>query len=161
MYLPVHYGILSVRDNYNNNIGYVVSKCYLIRESKKYFPKGGYVCRYDVIFPYTISSGFEIKKTHTPYTSYDYDDLPIGTENIPVIFDKKSKALDFRDSLNQNIVNDKIGVISNVTQEKCDTVRKEFKKYLTKLFILENEIEDLNKDMILEKNINGKRKELK
>lgn len=85
---PIKYAVLKLKEKsgygYNSEetiFGYIVSKCYVIEKSIRYYPDGTNKLFYKVVFPFKDISEYKAN------LYYNYETQDIGNENIP-IFDR-------------------------------------------------------------------------
>ena len=173
---PIKYAVLELKQQggYSNNYediirGYIVSKCWLVESSIKYFSSGESEISHKVIFPYSSLDDFKaslhnnrkyIGKRIIP--SYDACDEPYPVDIVTDLFDTyeeaKAKAKEKNDALRRELI---LTVPYRTYYQQFkptfEYVEKNFKNELAICQLFEDEVEENTKDMIITPNIEDKK----
>ncbi len=106
---PIKYAAMPIENNNGEPLAYIVSKCYVISEEKKYSPDGDIKYNYNVVFPYQSCGNFY----PADYGCWKRVDPDINnTSKVTYVFDDYSGALSFASIKNANILQNKKKFIS-------------------------------------------------
>lgn len=124
---------------------YIVSKCYLIKNTTTYKENGSSVKEYEVVFPYQpFEYGWE--KNLPRYSIYGNC---INSTMVDLVFDSYEEALNYVDIKNRDLCDDNIRYISI---EKAKMYEEEFITKLSKYQILEQQILNYTSDLKIGEN---------
>lgn len=165
---PIKYAVLELKQKggYTNNYediirGYIVSKCWVVESSIKYFSSGESEVSHKVVFPYSSLDDFKaslrnngkyIGKRIIP--SYDANDEPYPVDIVTDLFDTyedaKAKAKEKNDALQKDLVLT-VPYKAYYPQFRISfaEVEEKFKSELAICQLFEDEVEENTKDMII------------
>ena len=127
---------------------YIVSKCYLVNDNKKYEKDGSITQKYYVVCPYYKD---EYLTWHRQEPSFNYiSNTCYNSIKVNNIFDNLEDAKKYKDDLNDELLTKKISYlpVKNL-KEKIIETKKEFNKLLSHYNKLEEEIENQTQDLIV------------
>ena len=160
---PIKYAILPKREengfvtgtnelmsNYEVT-GYVVSKCYLVSETKKYLEDGTSNVTYEVVFPYSVNTLVETSKREIP--SFNFNGECTNSVEVSEVFNNYDDAKEVAMKQNQKIYNSELGNVSFIDvnyQENIRIMELEYNKKLGFYKKIEDLIELNTSDMIVD-----------
>ena len=149
MNYPVKYAVLVLeQDDLNSDVKYyIVSKCYVLENTIRYFEESEKKTLYKVIFPYPKMTD-DFSKRVEP--SFNENGDPRFCELVNILFDNFSKAKEYATLKNNNV---NLKLVSEVSlerddwQEEIDRVQKEHGKGLNKCYDFEEKLMNATSDM--------------
>lgn len=109
---PIKYGLLEIP---NSTFGYVVSKCYVVEDTVKYYPNGSRQEYHKVVFPYPSIGNYLLKMRYDAetkslgirnYPKYDMFNNICNTSVVRELFDSYEEAYVYATVKNQNLINE-------------------------------------------------------
>ncbi len=169
---PIKYAVLKLKDNggyytYYEDIvrGYIVSKCWVVQSSIKYYANGKNEIFHKVIFPYKDLDAFKISlKYNEEYLgqrvipSYDFNFNPYPTDIVSNLFNTYDEAKIMADELNEEMKRKLILDMGLRFKKTLSELEKEFKEQLNicqlfeKLSLLNTEDMIITDDITLNEN---------
>ena len=129
----------------DNIMCYIISKCYLVNEEKKYFPNGTYKTNYQVVFAFS-SDDYDVWVKQSPV--FDTNEKCLNSVIVNQIFNSLDLALSVKKQKNYELLAKEF---NNISEEKCIEIRKEFIDKLDYYEQLEDEIRNI--DLFSEKQV--------
>lgn len=138
---PIKYSVMPIIDQSEKNdiVCYIVSKCYVINDIKRYEQNGKCSKKYEVVFPYQLA-GNGIYRREEPSFNY-YNDNCTNSNIVDCVFDTYEEAVKIANEKNIRIYEGKISYLSfDELIEKMDSIKKEYSEKLKKYKLLEQQI---------------------
>lgn len=147
---PIKYAVLELKKdggylvNYNDiTVGYIASKCYLVKSSIEYLPSGKNKITHEVVFPYrdikifelSLKNGFnDIGKPISP--SYDFSGDPYPVDIVSDVFETfeeaNKQAIEKNKKLEENMIMQVYGSINRPEFKKnYEILKKQFNDQLS------------------------------
>ena len=151
---PIKYAVIPIIEQYHypyeseETVCYIVSKCYLVAETKKYNQNGSVDKKYQVVCPYTEKE-FDIWNRVEP--SYNFDGTCLNGLIVDAIYNNYEDAKKDKDDKNHEIVNKKISCVrvNNKMESNIKKIKDEFNEKLSFYDKLESLIEANTEDLIV------------
>ena len=149
MNYPVKYAILTLKsDDINNDTKYyVVSKCYVLENSIRYFEEGKKRVLYKVVFPYPKLTGDFSVKTEP---SFNNNGDPYLYELVNRLYDDYKEAKEDANIKNNNMnlkLLSEVSLERNNWEEEVDRVQKEYDDKLNMYYEFENKLQEATSNM--------------
>ena len=133
----------------NTVVCYIVSKCYVVNEIKRYHKDGSSTMKYDVVCPYMYDDYYDQYVNEIPYFNLD---VCTNSVEIAAIFDTYEEALEAKKSKNDELLERQYSFMSlymshdNFLEAK-DKVKKEFEYWSEKYNNIEEIIISATQDL--------------
>ena len=138
---PVKYGVIPVKKllNYNNEmkntiVCYIISKCYVVNEIKRYHKDGSSTMKYEVVCPYMYDDYYDQYINEIPHFNLD---VCTNSVEIGAIFDTYEEALEAKRIENEELLERQYAFMSlympqDILLEAKEKVKTEFNYWLEK-----------------------------
>lgn len=140
---PVKYALIPMKEDNEILEGFIVSKCYIISEEKKYYEDGNIESNYTVILPFCDLKSELIRKVDCNIITH----RPTGRHfNVPEVFDSKDDALSKLAIKNAELI---ARATINMNKENASKKQQELINKFKKYQLISEKSEILNNDLII------------